>query len=195
MKYNIDKETAILSVKTSLAIIGMILIIILTISLQKPTPIEINQITFAGKEIINFNNKPAFDLISWSPGYTDQALIQIKNNTQEKTSWTVNIKNIENIDETILKSIDIYIKEYPKSVDILKYYDSPITDGYKYIGNLSEYKNSEITSGELINESIELSILFHVREDSDIEKQIIEFRNILKITTTSQFQNLEKTFE
>jgi len=186
----------ILGLQASLMIIGMFFLVALTIYIQQPNPVEINQITFAGKETIRNNNKYAFDLFKWAPGYTDQALIQIDNNTGDSLDWNISLKNLETVDESLMKSIGVYIKENPTSRDILPMYDSVITDGYKYFGTLSELKDLDFIYSTLEkNKSINLSILFHVAEDSNIKETDFEFRNVLKVSINSKNNEFEKIFE
>lgn len=187
----------ILWLKVTVLVIGMIFVVGFTIYVQQPEPIEINQIAFAGRETINNNNKYAFDLFSWAPGYTDQALIQIKNNTNEVLVWNLSFENLDEVDTPLLESIGIYIKENPTSNDVLPMYNSVITDGYEYFGTLSEIKNTEILNGKLNkdNEFINLSILLHVGENYDIEETQFDFRNILKISAHTDNIFIDKNFE
>lgn len=187
----------ILWLKVTVLVIGMIFVVGFTIYVQQPEPIEINQIAFAGKETINNNNKYAFDLLSWAPGYTDQALIQIKNNTNKVLSWNLSFENLDEVDTSLLESIGIYIKENPTNNDVLPMYNSVITDGYEYFGTLSEIKNTEILNGKLNkdNEFINLSILLHVGENYDIEETQFDFRNILKISAHTDNIFIDKNFE
>ena len=176
--------------------IVMFLIVGFTIYIQQPDPIEINQIAFAGRETINNNNKYAFDLFKWAPGYTDQALIQINNNTGENLSWNISLENLEAVDNSLLESIGVYIKERPTSRDVLPRYDSVITEGYKYFGTLSELQNSNFLNGILTDyQEINLSILLHVAEDANIKETEFNFRNILKVSTISNIMSTNKTFE
>lgn len=176
--------------------IVMFLIVGFTIYIQQPDPIEINQIAFAGRETINNNNKYAFDLFKWAPGYTDQALIQINNNTDENLSWNISLENLEAVDNSLLESIGVYIKERPTSRDVLPRYDSVITEGYKYFGTLSELQNSNFLNGILTDyQEINLSILLHVAEDANIKETEFNFRNILKVSTISNIMSTNKTFE
>ena len=178
-------------------IIAMIFLVGFTIYIQQPDPIEINQIAFAGREIIHNNNKYAIDLFKWAPGYTDQVFVEIDNNTNKDTTWSIYVENLENVDFSLLESIGVYIKENPTSWDVLQRYDSPITEGYKYYGNLAELKYSKFIEGFLDNEkdNTVLSILFHVAEDSTIKETEFEFRNVLKIRTETDGIFTDKILE
>ena len=193
----INKHPCVIWIFMIISIITLIFLIGFTIYIQQPESIEVHQIAFAGKETININNKYIFDLFTWAPGYTDQALIQINNNTNTAIRWTIYFENLENIDEHLKKAIGVYIKENATNRDVLPMYNSVITEGYKYYGTLSELQDSKVVENIIKkNESPELlSILLHVTEDSQIQETHFEFRNILRINVVSDTINISKIFE
>ena len=195
-KKNFFEHPAIATILAVLITILMIGLVFFTIYIQQPDPIEINMISFAGRETISTNNKPAIDLISWAPGYTDQTLLQIDNNTKKDIIWNIKFDKTTEIKEDILNSIDVYIKENPTSRDVLNMYNSPITDGYSFIGSLSDIiKKDNVISKTLSESVLNLSILFHVREDSEIAETKYLFEDFIKVSATSENYSISKIFK
>lgn len=176
---------------TVLLVALMFAVVFVTIKLDSPADIEINQIMYAGRETINNNNKLAFDLLAWAPGYTDQAIIQIDNNTIEELEYNIKFDIPENLDENLMNHVGVYIKKNPTSRDVLKFYDSVITDGYTYIGNLSDFEGNVIKSGSITNEHVEYSILLHVDETADFDEIKYTFENVLSVETDKLTRNFE----
>ena len=162
-----------------------------TIYLDSPDDVEINQIMYAGRETIKNNNKLAFDLLMWAPGYTDQAIIQIDNNTIDELEYTIKIDVPKDTASELMEYVDVYIKKNPTSFDVLERYDSIITEGYTYVGSLEHLKNNNVKVGSITNEHVEYSILLHVNETADFDEIEHTFENILTVETNT----LTKTFE